>query len=95
MTTGLWAQSLTISGKIEAPPSCSDKAMIWLSLDKEQYQERLLLMHTEVPRGGTFSFYVRPGQYQVRGSDKLGCEFLQKITVIDKSPVLVIKMVKK
>lgn len=95
MTSGLWAKSLTISGKVEAPASCSDKVMVWLSLDKDQYQERLLLMHTEVPRGGTFSFYVKPGQYQVRGSDKVGCEFLQRVVVNDKAPELTIKMVKK
>lgn len=95
MTSGLWAQSLTISGKVEAPATCADKAMIWLSLDKDQYQERLLLMHTEVPRGGSFSFYVKPGRYQVRGSDKLGCEFMQKVVVTDKAPELAIKMVKK
>ena len=68
---------------------------MWLSLDKEDYQERLLLMHTEVPLGGTFRFHVRPGQYQVRASDKEGCEFLQRVSVKGEDPFLKVKMVKK
>ncbi len=92
-----WAISIehTISGQVASTKGCSDKVMVWLSLDKEDYQERLLLMHTEVPVGGTFRFHVRPGDYQVRASDKEGCEFLQKVKAKGEDPVLKIKMVKK
>lgn len=69
--------------------------MVWLSLDKDDYKERLLLMHTEVPQGGTFRFHVRPGDYQIRASDKVGCEFLQKVSVKGQDPFLYIQMVKK
>lgn len=55
--------------------------MVWLSLDKDTYKERLLLMHTEVPVGGTFQFYLKPGDYQLRASDAKGCEFFQRIKV--------------
>lgn len=85
----------TIAGKVERTKGCSEKVMVWLSLDKEDYQERLLLMHTEVPLGGTFRFHVRPGDYQVRASDKDGCEFLQRVSVKGEDPFLAIKMVKK
>lgn len=85
----------SISGKVESDPACSKKAMVWLSLDKETYKERLLLMHTEVPVGGTFNFYVKPGEYQVRGSDEAGCEFLKKMSITGNDSQLIIKMVKK
>jgi hypothetical protein len=85
----------SISGKVEVNPKCSKKVMVWLSLDKENYQERLLLMHTEVPQGGSFKFYVKPGAYQVRGSDEAGCEYLQKVNVKERNLALKIKMVKK
>lgn len=85
----------SISGQVESAPGCSKKAMVWLSLDKESYKERLLLMHTEVPAGGTFNFYVKPGDYQVRGSDEAGCEYLQKVSITGNDSKLVIKLVKK
>lgn len=69
--------------------------MVWLSLDKENYQERLLLLHTEVPGGGTFRFYVKPGNYQIRASDEEGCEFLQKVQVQNRPIHLDVKLVKK
>lgn len=69
--------------------------MVWVALDKNEYKERLLLMHTEVPVGGSFQFYLKPGDYQIRASDEKGCEFLQKVTVKDLVAQLQIKMVKK
>ena len=85
----------SLSGKVLIPEGCSKKAMVWLSLDKENYQERLLLLHTEVPRGGTFRFYVKAGNYQIRASDKEGCEFLQKVRVENTPLHLNVKLVKK
>lgn len=85
----------TISGKVEAISGCSKKAMVWLSLDKENYKERLLLMHTEVPQGGSFRFFVKPGDYQVRSSDEAGCEFLKKVTVRGEDHNVHVKLVKK
>lgn len=52
-------------------------------------------MHTEVPIGGSFQFYVRPGNYQVRASDESGCEYMEKVSVKDKGPELNVKLVKK
>lgn len=69
--------------------------MVWLSLDKDDYKERLLLMHTEVPVGGSFQFYLKPGAYQVRASDEKGCEFFQRIRVNDSLKDIKVKMVKK
>lgn len=85
----------SISGKVSATPGCSNKAMVYLSLDKDNYKERLLLMHTEVPQNGTFKFYVKPGNYQVRAGDKEGCEFFQKVSVKEREINLEVKMVKK
>jgi hypothetical protein len=84
-----------ISGKVEANKLCSKKAMVWLSLDKENYKDRLLLMHTLVPVGGTFKFNVRPGEYQVRASDEAGCEFLKKVSVKGSDPHISIMLEKK
>ena len=69
--------------------------MVWLSLDKDNYKERLLLLHTEVPVGGTFQFYLKPGDYQVRGSDQKGCEFFQRVKVGESVSQVDVKMVKK
>jgi hypothetical protein len=88
------AETLSLSGKVEAQDGCSPKAMVWLSLDKENYKERLLLMHTEVPLGGSFSFYLKPGDYQLRGSDEAGCQFLQKISLKKPLENLTVKLVK-
>jgi hypothetical protein len=85
----------SISGKIASTPGCSKKVMVWLSLDKENYKERLLLMHTEVPVNGTFKFFVKPGAYQVRASDEAGCEFVQRVNVKERNLNIEIKMVKK
>jgi hypothetical protein len=85
----------SISGKLEATPGCSNKAMVWLSLDKENYKERLLLMHTEVPQGGSFKFFVKAGKYQIRASDEAGCEYAQKVSVSSRNVNLAIKRVKK
>lgn len=90
-----WAQEVTISGKVLSDKACSKKVMVWLSLDKDNYKERLLLMHTEVPVGGTFRFYVRPGHYQVRASDESGCDYLQRVTVKGQDTDLPVKLVKK
>lgn len=85
----------SISGKVSTVEGCSKKVMVWLSLDKEEYKERLLLMHTEVPAGGSFEFFVKPGKYQVRASDEAGCEYLRKVAVTTKNAVVDVKMVKK
>jgi hypothetical protein len=87
--------SLTITGNVSADKECSSKAMVWLSLDREEYKERLLLMHTEVPKGGTFSFFVRPGNYQIRASDMAGCEYLEKVSVKSEDSILSVRLVKK
>jgi hypothetical protein len=85
----------TIKGKVSSPKGCSQDVMVWLSLDKDNYKERLLLMHTEVPVGGSFQFYVKPGSYQVRASDKNGCEFFARLDVTKNSHFMDVKMVKK
>jgi hypothetical protein len=85
----------SISGKVGVTPGCGNKVMVYLSLDKENYKERLLLMHTEVPQNGTFKFYVKPGNYQIRAGDKEGCEFFQRVTVSKRDVDLTVKMVKK
>jgi hypothetical protein len=84
-----------VKGKVTSPKECSSPVMVWVALDKNEYKERLLLMHTEVPVGGSFQFYLKPGDYQIRASDEKGCEFLQKVTVKDLVAQLQIKMVKK
>lgn len=89
-----WSAS-GVKGKVLSPKDCSSPVMVWLSLDKDDYKERLLLLHTEVPVGGTFQFYLKPGQYQLRASDQKGCEFLQRITVEDVVNQVEVKMVKK
>jgi hypothetical protein len=95
-TSSLAFGESTISGKVVGQTGCSQKkVMVWLSLDKDHYQERLLLMHTEVPIDGTFSFFVKPGKYQVRGSDPEGCEFFQRVSVKNEDLIVPIKMVKK
>ena len=90
------AQSASgLRGVIILPKGCSSPVMVWVALDKDQYKERLLLMHTEVPAGGSFQFYLKPGEYQVRGSDEKGCEFFQRVTVKDFVEKIQVKMVEK
>jgi hypothetical protein len=94
LSQGTPAQEASLSGKVLSDTTCSNKVMVWLSLDKENYQERLLLMHTEVPIGGTFRFYVKKGDYQIRASDEAGCEFSIK-TSVQGDKTIAVKMVKK
>jgi hypothetical protein len=84
-----------VRGRVNSDKGCSSPAMMWLSLDKDNYKERLLLMHTEVPVGGSFQFYLKPGKYQLRGSDKSGCEYLKRIVVNEKMGSVDVKLVKK
>jgi hypothetical protein len=88
-------EDISVSGKVEESAGCSPKAMVWLSLDKESYHERLLLMHTEVPSKGTFKFYVKPGKYQIRATDEAGCEYLERVVVKDKEVRLSVMRSKK
>lgn len=87
--------SVGVKGKLVSPSTCSQEAMVWLALDKENYKDKLLLMHTLVPAGGTFQFYLKPGDYELRASDSLGCEFLTKLKVKNSVSQVTIKMVKK
>lgn len=89
------ADATGVKGTVTSTKGCSSPVMVWLSLDKEAYKERLLLMHTEVPVGGSFQFYLKPGDYQLRASDEKGCEFLQKIKVSSKVSTVKVKMEKK
>lgn len=92
----LWANdTLSIKGQVFLPEGCGKKAMVWLSLDKENYKERLLLMHTEVPHKGSFELYVKPGDYQIRASDPVGCEFFQRVSIKNKSASIEVRLVKK
>jgi len=89
-----WAAS-GVKGSVISPKECSGMVMVWVSLDKDEYKERLLLMHTEVPVGGTFQFYLKSGNYQIRASDEKGCEFLKRIKVDNNVEQLQVKMEKK
>lgn len=84
-----------ISGRVGPVEGCAKKVMVWLSLDRDHFQERKLLLHTEVPVGGSYKFYARPGKYQVRASDEVGCEFLARVEVKDTELTVNIGMVKK
>lgn len=94
-TSTVLADATGVKGTVASTKGCSSPVMVWLSLDKEAYKERLLLMHTEVPVGGSFQFYLKPGDYQLRASDEKGCEFLQKIKVTAKVLAVKVKMEKK
>lgn len=91
----LFADTTGVKGTVVSTKGCSSPVMVWLSLDKDAYKERLLLMHTEVPVGGSFQFYLKPGDYQLRASDEKGCEFLQKIKVTAKVSTVKVQMEKK
>ena len=84
-----------VQGKVLSVKGCSSPVMVWLSLDKDNYKDRLLLLHTSVPVGGSFQFYLKNGDYQVRASDDKGCEYLKKIQVRNQLVNLEVKMVKK
>lgn len=87
--------SVGVKGTVLSQKDCGSTVMVWLSLDKDNYKERLLLMHTEVPVGGSFQFYLKPGNYQVRASDEKGCDFLQKVKVSEAVFPIEVKMVKR
>jgi hypothetical protein len=91
----LLASDSGVKGKVFSLPACSDPVMVWVSLDKDNYKERLLLLHSTVPVGGSFQFFLKPGAYQLRASDEKGCEFVQRIQVKDKVLTQDVKMVKK
>lgn len=90
-----FASSVGVKGTVASPKECGPKVMVWLSLDKENYKERLLLMHTEVPVGGSYQFFLKPGDYQVRASDEKGCEFFKRIKVEKVIAHIDVKMEKK
>lgn len=69
--------------------------MVWVSLDSEAYKERLLLLHTEVPVKGSFQVNLKPGSYQIRASDKKGCEFFERVSIKDEFKTMKILLVKK
>jgi hypothetical protein len=87
----------SIRGKVTSPAACnSDLIMVWLGNVTDDFTERKLLMHTEVPNGGSFEFYVKPGEYEVRGSTKEGCGFIQKMKVAEnESKNILVKLESK
>ena len=95
LITGAWAGDTGLTGSVRSPKECTGPVMVWLALDKDNYQERLLLMHTEVPAQGSFQFYLKPGAYQLRASNEQGCEFFKKITVGEKVFHHTVRLVKK
>lgn len=74
---------------------CAKKVMVWLSLDKDERAQRQLLLHTEVPVGGSFKFFTKPGHYQVRATDEAGCEFVGRVEVQEEEREVSVRMVKK
>lgn len=84
-----------VKGVVQSPQGCEGPVMVWLSLDKENFKDRLLLMHTEVPVGGSFQFNLKNGDYQLRATDKSGCEFLERISIKDKIHTAKVMLVKK
>ncbi len=83
----------SIRGVVEVIDSCkTDKVMVWLGTVHSDFLKRKLLMHTEVPVGGTFEFYVRPGNYEIRGSNELGCGHISEVKVTDKVEEVKIKL---
>lgn len=96
ITQAAFSSTSGVKGVVRSHKDCSPgPVMVWLSLDKDEYKERLLLMHTEVPVGGSFQFYLKPGAYQLRASDQSGCEFLQKIKVTGVLLEAAVSLVKK
>jgi hypothetical protein len=84
-----------IRGKVISPPACARKAMVWIGLDRASTKERLLLMHSEVPAGGSFQFNLKPGAYEVRGSDERDCAFLKKVRVFESMIDVTVSLEKK
>lgn len=95
LSQSVFAKTAIVKGRVESVTGCSDKVMVWVSLDKEEYKERLLLMHSEVPVGGTFQLHLLPGNYQLRASDKLGCETFKRIQVKEGEQNIPLKLEKK
>ncbi len=84
-----------ITGRVNSLEGCAKKVMVWLSMDEEIREKRLLLMHTEVPVGGSYKFYTKPGKYQIRANDEKGCEFFAQVEVKDQEEKMDVRMVKK
>jgi hypothetical protein len=95
LITQVQANETGVTGSVRSPKECKGPVMVWLSLDKDNYNERLLLMHTEVPVQGSFQFYLKPGAYQLRASNEQGCDFEKKITVGDKVLHHIVRLVNK
>ena len=95
LTSQVFADETGVTGSVRSPKECTGKVMVWLSLDKDNYNERLLLMHTEVPPQGSFQFYLKPGAYQLRASNEQGCEYEKKIKVGKKVLHHMVRLVKK
>lgn len=89
------AFALQINGVFKGSECKTKKAMVWLSLNKPEFKHKTLLMHTMVPLGGDFSFYVKPGDYEVTASDKKGCSTTQKFIIKKDSKNLVLKLEEK
>lgn len=93
--SSVYADDSGIVGEVTSVEGCSKEVMVWLSLDKENYNEKLLLMHTLVPKNGKFQFYLRPGKYELRATDEAGCEFSQKVKIGIGAHSVLVRMVKK
>jgi hypothetical protein len=78
----------TIRGKVTALHRCNSKnIMVWLSTVSEDFTKRTLLVHTEVPNNGSFEFYVKPGDYEVRGTSSEGCGFIERVKVLENQKI--------
>ncbi len=78
----------TIRGKVTASQGCNSKnVMVWLSTVSDDFVQRTLLMHTEVPNNGSFEFYVKPGDYELRGTSSEGCGFIERVKVLENQKI--------
>ena len=90
-------EDLSIQGKVQFSEKClgkKDEAMVWLSKDHSEYKKKTLLLHTMVPKGGDFSFFVKPGDYLIRVTNKTGCLLEKNVTVDKKIVMLDLKLEK-
>ena len=85
-----------IKGRVSSVEACrSEKSMVWLSKNYQDFKKKELLMHTFVPEGGTFQFYLLAGEYLVVASNEKGCSAEQVVTIIDKDSFIQLELNEK
>lgn len=84
------ASSQVLVGKIQSDQGCVQPSQLFVSTDKKD-----LLYQVEVPINGSFSFNLKPGDYQFHAANEEGCASIKAKVKIPEEKRITLNLIRK